>query len=213
MYPVLPSQQYTAGMSLPNGVVLLDLSIAADDNEEVTAFFLAHEWGHQVLGHPYISLTPYGRFLMAIGGTAAEDAADRYGAKFLKAKDYEIDPVLQFLCSIPAGPPGDTHSSGQVRARRVAAAYGISSTNPCESTPSKRDSDEGSSATRTTEERKASGRWEIVACTHPLHPAGDRYPCTHVCMWWNGPGPCHPFDLAPCAHPAHPQGDRIWVPD
>ena len=51
MYPVLPAQQYTMGQALPNGVVLLDVSVAGDPDVEVTAFWLAHEYGHQVLGH------------------------------------------------------------------------------------------------------------------------------------------------------------------
>jgi hypothetical protein len=205
MYPVLPSQRFNAGTSLPNGVVLLDLSIAGDDDEEVTAFFLAHEWGHQVWGHPYMALTQYGQYIIAVSGTAAEDAADKYSARFLKAKHYDLDPVINFLCSLPEAPAGDTHSTGAQRAKIVSSAYGAPNASPCSSSAA--DHDTGAAARQSPK-----GHWEIVACTHPLHPAGDEYPCTHVCASQWGPRPCHAFDRYPCSHPAHPSGDRVWVP-
>jgi hypothetical protein len=130
MYPVLPAQNFTAGQSLPNGVILLDVSAAGDDHVEVAAFWLAHEWGHQVLGHTYLQLTPIGRYIAATSGTAQEDAADRYGARFLKASAYPVEPVLEMLCSIPSV-PADSHSDGPTRARNVASAYGSPVADPC----------------------------------------------------------------------------------
>lgn len=59
------------------------------------------------------------------------------------------------------------------------------------------------------------GHATIVSCTHPLHPAGDLWPCQHVCGFYYGrPVPCHAAgDIHPCSHPAHPAGDRVLIPD
>lgn len=130
MYEVRPAQQNTLGQALPNGVILLDLSVAGDDEEAVTAFWLAHEWGHQVMGHPQLMITRLGQFIAASGGTAAEDAADRWAARFLRTSRYDVEPVLDFLCDLPGGGYGDSHSTGPQRARNVATAYG-DATSPC----------------------------------------------------------------------------------
>jgi hypothetical protein len=82
-----------------------------------------NKWDHQVLRHPYMSLTSYGQYLMAMSGTAAEDEADRYGARFLRAHGYELRPVLGFLFLIPDGPQGDFHSKGPTRAKNIVRAY------------------------------------------------------------------------------------------
>lgn len=127
-FPVVPAQQFTMGQALPNGVILLDLIAAGDDSPEVTAFWLSHEYGHQVMGHPRLSMTPVGRWMIARGGTSQEDAADRWAGRFLRSADYRIEPVLATLCSLPNGPAGDTHSTGKQRAAIVARAYGRSNT-------------------------------------------------------------------------------------
>jgi hypothetical protein len=131
MRPVLPAQQFNAGQALPNGAVLLDISIAGDPDSNVTAFWLAHEYGHQVLGHPQLGATPWGQFLAMRAGTANEDAADRWAARFMRAKDYEVEPALEFLCGVPSA-PGDSHSTGPQRARNVARAFGDGAESPCD---------------------------------------------------------------------------------
>lgn len=132
MFPVMPAQQYTLGQALPTGLILLDLSIAGDYDEEVTAFTLAHEYGHQILGHPQLSVSQVGRWLAAVGGTSQEDAADRWSGRFLRRAGYDIEPVLSFLCELPGGGRGDSHSSGPRRAANVARAYGGAVEVPCD---------------------------------------------------------------------------------
>ena len=132
MLPVVPAQQFNLGQALPNGVVLLDLGVAGDSDAEVTAFFLAHEYGHQILHHPQMALTPLGRYLAAMGGTAQEDAADRWAAHFLARHGYDFAPVYAFLCALPSGPRGDAHSSGPQRARNVAAVNGDDPDSVCD---------------------------------------------------------------------------------
>ena len=131
MYPVWPAQRNNLGQALPNGVILLDLSVAGDDDESVTAFWLAHEYAHQVLGHPRLSVTMLGQFIVAQGGTRFEDDADRWAARFLARNRYEVEPVLDFLCSLPGGGTSGVHSPGPVRSANVAATFGRGTESRC----------------------------------------------------------------------------------
>lgn len=124
MHPVYPAQNWNMGQALPNGAVLLDLSVAGNPREEVTAFWLAHEYAHQVLGHPQLTATRLGLYVAMMAGTAQEDAADRWAGRFLRDAGYDVDPALNFLCDLPVEPSDRAHSPGPTRARYVAAAYG-----------------------------------------------------------------------------------------
>jgi hypothetical protein len=137
-YRVLPAEQFTAGQALPGGVILLDVSIAGNPNDNVTRFFLAHEWGHQVHGDPYTGMTTIGRYKMAITGTQTEDNADQYATTFMKARGYDIDGAVKFFCALPDAGPADTHSSGIVRAANISRWYWGDSApkDPCNPTTS-----------------------------------------------------------------------------
>ena len=128
-FRVLPAQNFTMGQALQGGTVLLDVALLAYD-ESVTAFWMAHEYGHQVLGHPALTATPLGQFIAMSAGTANEDAADRWSGGFMKAVHYPIEPTLNFLCRMPSGGRGDSHSEGPARAGQVARAYGLTG-EPC----------------------------------------------------------------------------------
>lgn len=128
-FRVLPAQNFNMGEALLGGIVLLDVALLAYD-ESVTAFWMAHEYGHQVLGHPAMTATPLGQFIAMSAGTANEDAADRWSAGFMKAVHYPIKPTLSFLCRLPSGGRGDSHSDGPVRAGYVAKTYGLAG-DPC----------------------------------------------------------------------------------
>jgi hypothetical protein len=123
-FPVYPAQQFTAGQATLGGIYL-DISIAADPSVEVTRFFLAHEWGHMMHGDPLNELTPLGRYRMAMGARAAEDNADTYAATYMRYRNHDIRPVIDFFCALPDFGPGDSHSSGVDRAKHVAAIYGV----------------------------------------------------------------------------------------
>lgn len=131
-FPVYASQQCTAGQSTPYGIYL-DISIASDPSIEVTRFFLAHEWGHMTYGDPLPHLANIGQYQMLTGTTAIEDRADAYAARFMRAGGYDILPVLNFFCAIPPSPAGDTHSTGEDRARNVAQIDGYDGDYPCKS--------------------------------------------------------------------------------
>ncbi len=136
-YAVVPTQNYHLGQALPGGVILLDLSVAEDHNDNITRFFLAHEWGHQHNKDPYVSLTPLGQFQMAMAGTQAEDRADEYAADFMKSRGYNIDGPVKFFCSLPPSPPGDFHSDGRTRAVNVSKWYwgDQAPSDPCNPSP------------------------------------------------------------------------------
>src|ERR1700722_17304796 len=124
MFPVYPSQQFTAGQATIGGIYL-DLSIAADPSVEVTRFFLAHEWGHMMHGDPLNQFVAIGQYRMLVGPRAVEDKADTYAATFMRYQHHDIRPVLEFLCAIPDAGPADPHSSRPDRAKHVAATYGV----------------------------------------------------------------------------------------
>jgi hypothetical protein len=220
MFPVVPAQNFTLGQALPSGVILLDVSIAGNKDEEVTAFFLAHEWGHLFHQHPLrlIEASFQGPYVATIAGKEYEDEADRYGAQFLKAMGYNVNPVLEFLRSIPVMPDA-IHGSGAERASNVAAVY--------KRTSYVEKSQSHIEYRPCTHPAHLSG--DIVPCQHgPMHPGGDIIPCQHMVMTPWGPqpmhsmgdlipcqhGPAHPCgDLIPCQHPVHPSGDAVRVDD
>ncbi len=123
VFPVYPAEQFTAGQATLQGIYL-DISVAADPSEEVTRFFLAHEWGHMVHGDPIQGMKAIGQYQMMLGAKAAEENADAYAATFMRRKDHDIRPVLDFICSIPDGGPSDPHGSPVARAQRIARIYG-----------------------------------------------------------------------------------------
>lgn len=134
-FPVLPAQNFTGGQAIPC-CIYLDISIAADPSVEITRFFLAHEWGHMMHRDPLTQLSPVGQYKILMGGTAIEDSADVYAATFMRYQNHDIKPVLAFFCTLPDAGPGDTHSSGPVRARNVARIYGLGNADPCTSVES-----------------------------------------------------------------------------
>ena len=184
MHPVFPAQQFTAGQALPNGAILLDVSIAADANEEVTAFFLSHEYGHQMLRHPQIGATAVGQYLMAVRGVRSEDEADCWAARFLKRHDYDFEPVVDFLRELPSGGPGDAHSSGPQRARHVQTCGGLRSSGSSRNSRSDDDSDTDDRPRRGTRTQPSPQVGRICATqfgTCPMvRPQLVGAPCTCV---------------------------------
>jgi hypothetical protein len=96
---VVPAQTGHWGLSNPNGIIMFDLSSTVQDIN-VTAFRLAHEWGHEAIP------------------TSDEDAADRYAGEFLCSAGYDVEPVKAELRRYP-GIAGDPHSPGATRAEIV----------------------------------------------------------------------------------------------
>jgi hypothetical protein len=123
VYRVIPAQNFDWGSAHAGGWILLDIS-SATASDEVLAFRLAHEWGHQALGQQPNFFHPMGRgWAFQSNSTQDEDDADTYAGKFLATYHYALEPVLRELRSMPASPAGDSHSDGAMRARIVERAF------------------------------------------------------------------------------------------
>lgn len=209
-FPIVPAQTGSVGQAHAGGWIILDLSTATRRDEEL-AFWLAHEWGHEYLGHQPNYVHPNGRWRRITTPTADEDAADEFAGDFLCKAGYEVRPVLAMLRRLPDGGDTDTHSTGTERARIVQDAYHAAGCGPDETDHGLRPPPDSTS--------KPACRTVRTTCIHPEHPAGDvgpcvhaahaadAVPCQHLCAGPLGYGPCHPFDSIPCSHPAHPAGD------
>ncbi len=123
-YPVYPAQNYNLGQALPGGIILLDLSIAGE-TESILAFWLAHEYAHQVLGHTNLMLQRNSNLLFALAGTKFEDEADIWAANFIKKYKYDVGFVLNFFCDLPNDPNDRSHSKSLDRASAVAKIFNI----------------------------------------------------------------------------------------
>lgn len=191
------AQTFQWGQAHNGGVILLEYSALAKPIE-ILAFIMAHEWGHEALGHLANLYNPYGNvWQFRKGQTDDEDAADIYAGKFLAAKGYDVSVVTSFLKNLPATSPWDTHSSGTKRANNVMMGY--NSVGGHYSTPTTQ-----YETIRVPCTHLQHPEGDIIPCSHPLHPAGDVIRCQHICQSPYGPIPCHPNgDLIPCSHRAH----------
>ncbi len=213
VYRVVPGQTFSIGQAHMGGWIILDISTATK-NQDILAFWLAHEWAHQHLGHQANIYNPQGNiWKYRKTPTADEDAADHWAGGFLARSGYPIQNILNHLNDLPVAHGDYAHSNGDRRARIVAKAYsqyGDSGRKSCE--------------TVTYEcQHQAHPSGDQIQCNHAIlaHPQGDRYQCQHACPGPYGAVPCHPhgdlfrcehsvpshqFDLVECRHAAHPRG-------
>ena len=183
-FPLYTAQTNQIGQAHHGGIIIIDIS-KLNEPEEILAFWLAHEWGHQDLGHQSNIYQPVQKtkWEYNILPTKKEDEADAYAAKFLAEMDYDIDSVVYQLSKLPTNPFNHSHSDGPLRALHVKKVYESASS-------------DGSLV------RHPEGH--IVECTHgSIHPKGELVPCQHWPRHGDG-------DLIPCQHgPLHPRGDIV----
>lgn len=132
-YKVIGVQTNQWGLAYAGGYILFDISSAAS-SKPILAFRLAHEWGHQVLGHqPNLYHPDGGGWKYRVNSAATEDAADNYAGHFLAKYGYSLDEVVAELNSMPVS-NDKSHSDGKSRAKTVANAYHntveVTATNP-----------------------------------------------------------------------------------
>ena len=127
IYTVYAANTNKIGIAKPGGIILMDLE-TMHKPEPVLAFWLAHEWGHQDLGHAPNAQSPiqatYAAFVRRkYFPTSSEDEADRYAARFLARTGIDIQPALHDLCALPASAAGKQHRPAWQRAMTVAMFY------------------------------------------------------------------------------------------
>lgn len=123
VFKVVPGQTFQWGQAHAGGWIILDIS-SVSSPEPILAFRLAHEWGHEALGHQPNWYHPAGKqWTFRPSNTTAEDEADAYAGRFLARFGYPLDPVISELKSLPKTSHGDSHSDGVVRAKIVSDAY------------------------------------------------------------------------------------------
>lgn len=121
-WKVVPGQTFQWGQAHVGGWIILDIS-SASASDDILAFRLSHEWGHESLGHTSTYNQMMAAWKFKMNPTGDEDAADVYAARFMATYNYDIEDAHDQLRSMPPSPPWDTHSTGIVRARRVRKAY------------------------------------------------------------------------------------------
>lgn len=201
-YPVLFVQTFNWGQAHNGGLIFIDYS-SLNKNVNILAFVLAHEWGHEALGHEANIYHPNGSGWQCSSDKEKEDEADDYAGKFMAKYGYNLDVVYSYLRNLP-DMGDDTHSTGPERAETIRSAYQSVSGGGGGNT-----SGGGGSRQRVVPcTHPAHPYGDFSPCTHAMHPYGDVYPCTHTCSGPYGYYKCHPNgDVAPCRHPAHPNGD------
>src|SRR5207344_3342182 len=124
-YQFLLGQTFQWGQAHAGGIIILDRSITVKQ-KDVIAFVMAHEWGHEALGHQPNLYHPMGSpWRLRTLPTSDEDAADEYSAEFLQKNDFDVCAVARFLRNTPRTYPGDSHSDGVDRAQHVMEAAGV----------------------------------------------------------------------------------------
>jgi hypothetical protein len=177
VFRVVPLQTFNGGQAHAGGLILIDISALAK-SETVLAYLLAHEWGHEALGHQPNLYNPTGSsWKLRASPTEIEDEADEYAGEFLAHFNYDIEPVVRYLERLPENPADVEHSTGSQRARRVQRAYDAY----------RREHGKYIIKTRKTE-CFHTRHWadispvtgSLTICAHQMHLSGDtRY-------FWNG---------------------------
>lgn len=123
IYKVVPGQTFSIGQAHVGGWIILDISTATKD-QDILAFWLAHEWAHQHLGHQANIYNPQENiWKFRKTATEEEDAADEWAGGFLARYDYPIENVLKELNNLPDLHGDFAHSDGEQRGQIVASAY------------------------------------------------------------------------------------------
>lgn len=172
-------------------IILYDPNVLATLSAQTRLFFYGHECGHHALAHSVRNIP-----------LSAEQEADCFGIRVLVDRGLLSEGDLPVIQNDISRSIGDwSHLPGPVRAINLRRCLDRGGTGDRNDEPE----EEEEEIVECTHPAHPGG--DITACEHQAHPAGDIVRCTHVCMWWNGPGPCHQGDAYPCSHPAHPRGD------
>ena len=220
-YRIIPGQSVEWGQAHSGGIIILDIS-ALQRPKPILAYMLAHEWGHEALGHQSNLYPATGTmWSFRFSSHREEEEADIYAGRFLAEYGYSLEQVTRFLGTLPDHFL-QRHSTR--RAETVSQAYSRHSKNK----GNDRQEERATMVEECSHPLHPDGH--TVACEHRLHSGSHRRRCRHSCF--GGPipynhlkfptRPCHPEgdqvacehavheegDVVPCTHPAHPQGHQ-----
>ena len=214
-YRIIPGQAVEWGQAHSNGIILLSLSTLRGD-KPILAYRLAHEWGHQALGHQSNLYPTTGKIWeFRLSSLREEEQADIYAGGFLAEYDYSLEQIIPYLGTLP---DHFRQRDAVIRAETLSTAYSQHWVNRGLATYLKKKRE-------CTHPLHPDGH--TVACEHRLHVGGHKRRCRHSCFWdtarfFSRTGPCHPEgdpvacehltheagDVVPCTHPAHPEGHQ-----
>jgi hypothetical protein len=116
-FPIEFERHYRRGLAKAGGVISIDFATLNKPLSEL-ALTLAHEWGHQSLGHLMNAYCSHGS---SISEPEAEHEADYYAGLFLGMHAYDVQELIKIRLSMPEIDPA--HGSRFERACIVAQGY------------------------------------------------------------------------------------------
>jgi hypothetical protein len=96
-FPIVFERNYQRGMAKSGGLICIDFATLKKPESEM-ALTVAHEWGHQSMGH---LANEYCAHALGLPESEAERQADHYGGIFLGAYGYDIEEVLKIKLTMP----------------------------------------------------------------------------------------------------------------
>ena len=116
-FPIEFERHYRRGVAKTGGAISLDFATLKKPLSEL-ALTLAHEWGHQSMGH---LTNNYCAHAAGIPIPEAERQADYYGGIFLGVYGYDIEELLKIKLSMPETDP--VHGTRFERACMIMQGY------------------------------------------------------------------------------------------
>jgi hypothetical protein len=96
-FPIIFERNYQRGIAKSGGLICIDFATLKKPDSEM-ALTVAHEWGHQSMGH---LANEYCAHALGLPVSEAERQADYYGGIFLGAYGYDVEEVLKIKLSMP----------------------------------------------------------------------------------------------------------------
>lgn len=116
-FPIIFERHYCRGLAKAGGTISIDYATLNKPLSEL-ALTLAHEWGHQSLGH---LVNEYCKETSSITENEAEREADYYAGLFLGMYHYEVKEVIKSRLNMPETDP--VHGTRFERACIIAQGY------------------------------------------------------------------------------------------
>ena len=177
-YRIIPGQALEWGQAHSNGIILLSTFTLSQD-KPILAYRLAHEWGHEALGHQSnLYFTTGGIWEFRLSPLPEEDQADIYAGGFLAEYDYSLEQIIPYLGTLP---DHFRQRDAFTRAETLSTAYSQHWVRRSLAKYSKGKDESTSIVGTCTHPLHPDGH--TAACEHRLHVGGHLRRCRHSCFW------------------------------